>query len=126
MTVTYQGTWQSGHEPMNFDWRTDGSEGIVVQREMFGDLAMARNGMQTGARASGFVRSMTPWISDATELLKSFVYHLPRHRCPPECTGPRSPAVTVHVAGMHPCLGPISSTVEIEEIRALTTPKETL
>ncbi len=81
--VNYQGTWQSGHYPMNFNWRTDCAQGLVVQREMFGDLAY-------GARLDDDLTPVplpehVPWITDATELLKMFVATC--RGAPPECTG---------------------------------------
>jgi predicted dehydrogenase len=122
MSVTYQGTWQSGHEPMNFDWRTDCSEGIVVQREMFGDLAFARR--MEPELTSVALPDHTPWISDATELLKSFVTTC-RGTAAPECTG-RDHLQSLFMLQACILASERRSTVEIEEIRALTSPKETL
>jgi predicted dehydrogenase len=84
MTVNYQGTWQSGHEPMNFDWRTDASNGIVVQREMFGDLVWATR-LQTEV-----TRLPLPTLNQRTTAQRP-------HR-------PRPLAVTFHAASNHPCL----------------------
>ncbi|MFK7942027.1 MAG: Gfo/Idh/MocA family protein, partial [Paracoccaceae bacterium] len=66
--LTYQGTWQSGHEPMNFNWRTDGSEGITVQRAMFGDLAWAKR-MEKDLTSVPLPEHI-PWITDAEGLLR--------------------------------------------------------
>jgi predicted dehydrogenase len=120
MHVTYQGTWQAGHDPMNFKWRTDGSEGIVEQRAMFGDLAWAKR----------MDPELTPvdlppheaWITDATALLKSFVATL-RGTAAPECTG------RDHLQSLFMLQGCIlasdrRATVTIDEIRAQTTSKE--
>jgi len=117
MTVNYQGTWQSGHEPMNFNWRTDGSEGIIVQREMFGDLAWAKR-LQTDL-APVTLSKHEPWITDATALLKSFVSTC-RGRAPPECTG-RDHLQSLFMLQACILASDRSATVEIEEIRALTT-----
>ena len=121
MSVTYQGTWQSGHEPMNFDWRTDGSEGIVVQRKMFGDLAFARR-MEPDLTPVA-LPDHTPWISDATELLKSFIATC-RGTAEPECTG-RDHLQSLFLLQACILASQRRSTVEIEEIRALTSLKET-
>lgn len=120
MTVNYQGTWQSGHEPMNFNWRTDGSEGIVVQRKMFGDLAWAKR-MQPDLTPVALVEH-TPWITDATELLKSFVSTC-RGTAPPECTG-RDHLQSLFMLQACILASDRCATVEIEEIRALTTSKD--
>lgn len=83
MCVTYQGTWQAGHEPMNFNWRTDGSDGITVQRAMFGDLAWARR-MQTDLTEVP-LPPHEAWITDAAALLRMFVATC--RGASPECTG---------------------------------------
>lgn len=116
LTVNYQGTWQSGHLPMNFSWRTDCSEGVVVQREMFGDLAVARR-MESEMTPVPLPKN-TPWISDATELLKMFVATC--RGSPPECTG------RDHLQSLQMLQGCIlaserRATVEIEEINAKLT-----
>lgn len=115
-TVTYQGTWQSGHEPMNFNWRTDGSEGIVVQRAMFGDLAYAKR----------MEPEMTPvplpehvaWITDAEALLRSFVATC-RGTAAPECTG-RDHLQSLFMLQACILASNRRATVEIDEVRALT------
>ena len=72
MRVNYQGTWQAGHEPMHFNWRTDCAGGIVEQRAMFGDIGYAPR----------LQRALTP-------------VPLPRHE-PARVHGPRPFAVAVH------------------------------
>lgn len=84
MRLTYQGTWQGGLDRLDFDWRTDCTEGIVVQRDMFGDLAMARR--DDGALAPVPLPDRRPWRDDAAGLLAGFVNTL-RGTAPPECTG---------------------------------------
>ena len=83
MSVTYQGTWQAGHEPMNFNWRTDGSDGITVQRAMFGDLAWAKR-MQMDLTEVP-LPPHAAWITDAAALLRMFVATC--RGAAPECTG---------------------------------------
>ncbi len=115
--VTYQGTWQSGHEPMNFNWRTDGSEGIVVQQEMFGGLAWAKR----------MEKSLTPvplpehfaWITDAEALLGRFVAML-RGSVPFECTG-RDHLQSLLMLEACILASDRRATVTIDEVRALTT-----
>lgn len=113
ISVTYQGTWQSGHEPMNFDWRTDGSNGVVVQRDMFGDLAWATRMQAEFAPIP--LPEHTPWISDATELLSSFVATC-RGLAPPECTG-RDHLQSLFMLEATILASERRSTVEIEEVR---------
>ena len=84
MRLTYQGTWQGGLDRLDFDWRTDCTEGVVAQRSMFDDLQMARR--RDGALAAVPLPPHEPWISDATGLLASFVSTL-RGTAAPECTG---------------------------------------
>lgn len=84
MRLTYQGTWQGGLDRLDFDWRTDCTEGVVAQRDMFGDLQMARRA--EGALAPVQLPPHEPWISDATGLLAGFVNTV-RGVSAPECTG---------------------------------------
>lgn len=84
LSVSYQGTWQGNWSVMGFEWRTECTEGIVVQNEMFGDLGYA-------ARSSNDLTgvSMTadePWITDATRLFAAFADTL-LGRAAPQCTG---------------------------------------
>lgn len=118
--VTYQGTWQSGHEPMNFNWRTDGSEGIVVQAAMFGDLAWAKR----------LEKDLTPvplpehvaWITDAEALLAQFVGML-RGSIPFACTG-RDHLQSLFMLEACILASDRRATVTIDEVRSLTTSKE--
>ena len=38
LIAVYEGTWVSGHEALAFQWRTDFERGVVIQRDLFGDL----------------------------------------------------------------------------------------
>jgi predicted dehydrogenase len=120
MTVTYQGTWQSGHEPMNFNWRTDGSEGITVQRAMFGDLAWAKRMVPELTPLALPVHE--PWITDAAALLETFVATC-RGTAPPECTG-RDHLQSLFMLEACILASDRRAAVTIDEIRALTTSKE--
>lgn len=42
MEVSYFGTWSGGWNEGKFQWRTDCEKGVVIQRELFEDLAFAR------------------------------------------------------------------------------------
>jgi len=118
--VTYQGTWQSGHEPMNFNWRTDGSEGIVVQSAMFGDLAWAKR----------MDKNLTPvplpehvaWITDAEALLRSFVATV-RGTAPPKCTG-RDHLQSLFMLEACILASERRAAVTIDEVRSLSMSQE--
>ncbi|MEM6593715.1 MAG: Gfo/Idh/MocA family oxidoreductase [Pseudomonadota bacterium] len=84
LSVNYQGTWQAGHEPMHFSWRTDGSEGIVEQRSMFGDLAFAKR--RAPELTPVPLPHHEPWITDAAALLSAFIA-MCRGDAPADCTG---------------------------------------
>lgn len=84
LTLTYQGTWAGNLDRLDFDWRTDCTEGAVVQRSMFGDLAVGRR--DDGALSDVPLPAGEPWITEATELLRGFVATL-RGTAPAECTG---------------------------------------
>jgi predicted dehydrogenase len=71
MTVNYQGTWQSGWATPGFEWRTDCTNGVLTQKEQFGDLFYAQQSDET----------LTPvdlppherWITETTGLLNAFL-----------------------------------------------------
>jgi predicted dehydrogenase len=42
LEVSYLGTWTGGWDRLRFECRTDGPGGVIVQRELFDDLATAR------------------------------------------------------------------------------------
>ena len=44
LEVNYLGTWTGGWDELQFEWRTDCSDGVIVQRKLFEDLAAARTG----------------------------------------------------------------------------------
>ncbi len=121
MSVTYQGTWQSGHEPMNFNWRTDGSEGIVEQRAMFGDLAWAKR-MEPELTPVPLPEHVA-WITDAEALLRSFVATV-RGTAAPECTG-RDHLQSLFMLQACILASDRRATVTIDEVRALTISKDT-
>lgn len=84
MRLTYQGTWQGGLDRLDFDWRTDCTEGVVTQRDMFGDLAVGRRA--DGALTPVPLPDRRAWLDDAAGLLAAFVAGL-RGTAPHQCTG---------------------------------------
>lgn len=83
MVVNYQGTWQGGFDRLDFEWRTDCTAGIVCQRDMFGDLAMAKRNDPDLAPVA--LDPHEQWITDATALLAMFVNTLQGGQA--HCTG---------------------------------------
>jgi len=119
LTLTYQGTWAGNLDRLDFDWRTDCTEGVVAQRSMFGDLAMGRR--DDGALAPVPLPEHAPWITDATGLLRGFVAGL-RGTAPPECTG------RDHLHSLAMVAGCIASSargepVDLAEFAPLTAPQ---
>lgn len=66
MHLSYLGTWQGGIDRLDFDWRTDCSDGVVAQRAMFDSLFAGRRG--DGDTASVTLPEHEQWISDAAAL----------------------------------------------------------
>ena len=110
--VTYQGTWAAGIDRLDFDWRTDCADGIVVQREMFGDLAAGHR--HDAALTPIPLPEHVAWISDATELLAMFVATC--RGAAPECTG-RDHLQSLYMLEACILASDRCATVEIEEVR---------
>jgi len=84
MEVNYLGTWTGGWNELRFEWRTDCTEGVIVQRELFADLAMAHMTDKTLTPVP--LPYCEPFYDDSAALLRSFVAHV-RDRAPVECSG---------------------------------------
>jgi len=84
MIANYQGTWQSGWQEPNFEWRTDCTNGVTSQRHQFGELSYAHKHDAT----------LTPvplppheqWITETAGLLDAFLNHV-MEGAPLECSG---------------------------------------
>lgn len=74
MTVNYQGTWQGNWSQPHFEWRTDCTEGIISQRDQFGDLYHARR--DDNDMTSVVLPPHERWISDTTGLWAAFLAHV--------------------------------------------------
>ncbi|SHI66577.1 Gfo/Idh/MocA family protein [Wenxinia saemankumensis] len=83
MHVTYQGTWAGGVDRLDFDWRTDCTNGVLIQREMMGGLVAAT---RQGEFAPVETAAHEPWITDAAALLDMAVRAF-TGTGPAECTG---------------------------------------
>jgi predicted dehydrogenase len=84
LTVNYQGTWQSNHVVPGFEWRTECSEGVIVQRDQFGDLAYARRDDHDLTAVA--LAPHETWVTDTSGVLAAFLEHLVDHR-PLACSG---------------------------------------
>jgi predicted dehydrogenase len=84
MEVNYLGTWTGGWDELQFEWRTDCAEGVIVQRQLFEDLAMARTGEK--ALTPIELPACQAFFDDTDALLSSFITHV-RGNGPLECSG---------------------------------------
>ncbi|MBV7336425.1 Gfo/Idh/MocA family oxidoreductase [Chloroflexi bacterium TSY] len=84
MEVNYLGTWTGGWDELQFEWRTDCTEGMIVQRQLFEDLAMAR--MQDKSLTSIDLPPCQAFFDDTDALLSVFIAHL-WNDGPLECSG---------------------------------------
>ena len=74
MTVNYQGTWQSNSAIPGFEWRTDCTEGIITQRDQFGDLFYAQRDDECLTPVA--LPHHERWISETTGLFNAFLEHV--------------------------------------------------
>ena len=71
MVVNYQGTWQGNWNTPQFEWRTDCDQGIISQRDQFGDLRYARR--DDPALTQVDLPPHETWITETMALLDAFV-----------------------------------------------------
>ena len=69
--VNYIGNWQSNCKSLNFEWRTDCSKGIVVQKKQFDDLNYRTTNQLKLKKIK--LKKFTMWIDDANALLSNFI-----------------------------------------------------
>lgn len=84
MEVAYVGTWTGGWNEMGFQWRTDAPEGVILQRELFGDLVTART--EDKAPTPVDLAPCEPFIDDTRGLLDAFLAALAKGE-PVPCSG---------------------------------------
>ena len=82
--VNYIGTWTGGWNDLQFQWRTDCSNGVIVQRQLFEDLAIAK--MEDAALTPVELPAFEAFFDDTDMLLGRFVAHL-QEGVPLECSG---------------------------------------
>jgi predicted dehydrogenase len=84
LEVNYLGTWTGGWDEPQFQWRTDCSHGVIVQRELFADLATAAVADRELAPVE--LPAARPFYDDSAALLADFVAHV-RAGTPLACSG---------------------------------------
>jgi len=84
MAVDYLGTWAGGWNELKFQWRTDCADGVIVQQELFSDLATARTG--DAALTAVALPECRAFVDDTRALLDAFIAAV-RQRTAPPCDG---------------------------------------
>ena len=74
LRVNYQGTWQGNWAAPGFEWRSDCTQGIITQREQFGDLYYAHR--DDGELTPVPLPPHERWISETRALFAAFVDHV--------------------------------------------------
>jgi predicted dehydrogenase len=84
LEVSYLGTWTGGWDRLEFLWRTDCPEGVILQRALFDDLATARRADAEPTPVP--LEPCEPFRDDSRLLLDAFVAAL-RTGSPVPCDG---------------------------------------
>lgn len=84
LEVSYLGTWTGGWNALRFSWRTDCPGGVIVQRALFEDLAVAAT--EDPALTPVPLVACEPFRDDTRALLEAFVGAVRSGLAPP-CTG---------------------------------------
>lgn len=69
--VVYHGTWVSGSRAMTFEWRTDFERGVVIQRDLFGDVV--EGAIDDADLRPVPIEASEPFITDSRLLLEDFL-----------------------------------------------------
>lgn len=85
LEVNYLGTWTGGWDELKFEWRTDCSGGVIVQRQLFSDLAIAAT--RDAQLRAVEIETARPFVDDSAALLSAFIAAV-RDGVPPPCDGP--------------------------------------
>lgn len=71
LIAVYHGTWVSGSDTLAFQWRTDFERGVIIQRELFGDLA---EGATSDTQLQPIpLPAFEPFADDSAALLEDFI-----------------------------------------------------
>ncbi len=82
--VTYQGTWQSAWQEPHFEWRTDCTNGVIIQKDQFSDLNYAKR--HDSQLSNVALPPHETWITDTEGVLAAFSNSLLRNK-PLEASG---------------------------------------
>ncbi|MFN8464183.1 MAG: Gfo/Idh/MocA family oxidoreductase [Caldilineaceae bacterium] len=84
LEVNYLGTWTGGWNSLQFEWRTDCAGGVIVQRELFENLAWAKMG---DAELQPIpLAPCEAFFDDTAALWQAFIAHV-REGAPLSCSG---------------------------------------
>jgi predicted dehydrogenase len=84
VAINYFGTWSGGWNEPGFEWRTDCSDGVIVQQELFSQLNFARKTDKVLTPIE--IEPAQPFYDDTASLLREFVEAL-RAGNPVPCDG---------------------------------------
>jgi predicted dehydrogenase len=85
LLINYCGTWMGQSRVNEFQWRTDFSEGAILQTDIYSELFMAKAGEQTWQRVE--VPPDAAYIDDTRQLLKGVIDALADGRPPQPSAG---------------------------------------
>lgn len=74
MKVNYIGNWQSNCKSLNFEWRTDCTNGIIIQKKQFADLNYRTSKSSKFKKIK--LKKFKMWSDDANLLLIDFIKKL--------------------------------------------------
>ena len=108
MEVNYLGTWTGGWDELQFEWRTDCADGVIMQRQLFADLAIAhtKDTILTPVDLPPFAA----FYDDTDALLSAFIGHV-RAGEPLECSG------TDHLYTLALCFAAIESSASGQAVQ---------
>ena len=88
LEVNYLGTWTGGWNSLQFEWRTDCAGGVIVQRELFENLAWAK--MEDPELQPIPLPPCQAFFDDTAALWQAFIAHV-REGAPLSCSGAGPP-----------------------------------
>ncbi len=112
LRVNYQGTWQANWAAPNFEWRTECSEGVILQRDQFGSIGYARRDDPQLTLIDLPPHEL--WISETSGLLAAFVDAV-AHGRPLACSG-RDHLMSLAMVEACALSSPTGQTVTIADV----------
>lgn len=108
LEATYLGTWTGGWNELKFEWRTDCTNGVIIQRQLFCDLATASTG--DSALTPVELPEVVAFVDDSRALLNAFITAV-RDGKPPPCDG------RDHLRSLALCFAAIQSSETGKSVR---------